>query len=72
MEKKSLAKELLEKYEEIEFFDELSTQSTNSLDIKEVAQLVFGRICTIIGCNIGGFVLFDFQKNQQQSIFKFC
>ena len=58
-EKKSLAKELLERYEEIDLFDELSTQITNSLDINQIAQLVLERINTIIDCDIGIFLLLD-------------
>lgn len=70
-EKKSLAKELLERYEEIDLFDELSTQITNSLDIKQIAQLVLERISTIIECNIGVFLLLDTQINQLKPIFNF-
>jgi len=70
-EKKSLARELLERYEEMDLFDELSTQITNSLDIKQIAQLVLERISTIIECNIGVFLLLDFQTNQLKPISHF-
>ena len=70
-EKKSLAKELLERYEEIDLFDELSTQITNSLNIKQIAQLVLERISTIIECNIGVFLLLDSQINQLKPISNF-
>lgn len=70
-EKKSLAKELLERYEEIDLFDELSTQITNSLDINQIAQLVLERISTIIECNIGVFLLLDSQTNQLKPIYNF-
>ena len=70
-EKKSLAKELLERYEEIDLFDELSTQITNSLDINQIAQLVLERISTIIECDIGVFLLFDYQTNQLKPISNF-
>lgn len=70
-EKKSLAKELLERYEEIDLFDELSTQITNSLDINQIAQLVLERISTIIECNIGVFLLLDFQTKQLKPIYNF-
>ncbi|AFY58936.1 histidine kinase with GAF domain [Rivularia sp. PCC 7116] len=70
-EKKSLAKELLERYEEIELFDELSTQITNSLDIKQIAQLVLERISQIIECNVGVFLLLDTESNKLKPISKF-
>ena len=70
-EKKSLAQELLERYEEIDLFDELSTQITNSLDIKQIAQLVLERISTIVECNIGVFLLLDSQINQLKPISNF-
>ncbi|MEA5593620.1 ATP-binding protein [Rivularia sp. UHCC 0363] len=70
-EKKSLAKELLERYEEIDLFDELSTQITNSLDINQIAQLVLERISTIIKCNVGVFLLLDSPTGQLQPLSKF-
>ncbi len=70
-EKKSLAKELLERYDEIDLFDELSTQITNSLDINQIAQLVLERISTIIECNIGVFLLLDDNTNQLKPISDF-
>ncbi|MEO1428935.1 MAG: ATP-binding protein [Cyanobacteria bacterium J06633_8] len=70
-EKKSLARELLERYEEIDLFDELSTQITNSLDIKQIAQLVLERISQIVECNIGVFLLLDSENNQLKPIYKF-
>ena len=70
-EKKSLAKELLERYEEIDLFDELSTQITNSLDINQIAQLVLERISTIIDCNLGVFLLFESSTNQLHPLSKF-
>lgn len=70
-EKKSLAKELLERYEEIDLFDELSTQITNSLNLNQIAQLVLERISTIIECNIGVFLLLEPQTGQLQPLYKF-
>ena len=70
-EKKSLAKELLERYEEIDLFDELSTQITNSLDINQIAQLVLERINTIIDCDIGIFLLLDKHTNQLKTLSQF-
>ena len=70
-EKKSLAKELLERYEEIDLFDELSTQITNSLDLNQIAQLVLERISKIIACDIGLFLLFESQTNQLQPLSQF-
>ncbi len=71
VEKKSLAKELLERYEEIDLFEELSTQITNSLDINQIAQLVLDKISTIIECDIGVFLLLDSQTNQLTPISDF-
>ncbi|NJO27211.1 MAG: hypothetical protein HC874_06430 [Richelia sp. SL_2_1] len=71
LEKKMLAKELLERYEEIDLFDELSTQITNSLNLNQIAQLVLERISTIIECNIGVFLLLEPQSDQLQPLFKF-
>ncbi len=71
VEKKSLAKELLERYEEIDLFDELSTQITNSLDINQIAQLVLERISTIIDCNVGIFLLLEPQTGQLHPLFEF-
>ena len=70
-EKKSLAKELLERYEEIDLFYELSTQITNSLNLNKIAQLVLERIRTIIECNIGVFLLLESQKGQLKSLYEF-
>jgi signal transduction histidine kinase len=70
-EKKSLAEELLERYEEIDLFDELSTQITNSLDINQIAQLVLERISTIVECDIGGFLLLEPQTNRLKPISHF-
>ena len=39
-EKKILAKELLERYQEIDLFEDISTQLTTSLDTRQIAQLV--------------------------------
>ncbi|MBE9213900.1 GAF domain-containing sensor histidine kinase [Plectonema cf. radiosum LEGE 06105] len=71
LEKKSLAKELLERYEEIDLFDELSTQITNSLNLNQIAQLVLERISTIIECNIGVFLLLEPQTGQLQPLYQF-
>ena len=59
IEKKTLANELLERYEEIDLFYELSTQITNSLNLNQIAQLVLERIKQSIECNIGVFLLLE-------------
>lgn len=43
-QKRSLASELLEKYQEIDFFYDLSTQLTANLNLKEVAHLVLEEV----------------------------
>ncbi|BAY33321.1 two-component sensor histidine kinase [Nostoc carneum NIES-2107] len=58
-EKKSLAKELLEKYQEIDLFQDLSTQVTASLDVQEIARLVIEEARTCIPSSCGAILWLD-------------
>ncbi|MBH8563387.1 GAF domain-containing sensor histidine kinase [Nostoc sp. CENA67] len=55
-EKKELAKELLERYQEIDLFEDILTQLTTSLDKREIAQLVLQEISQLI-CSSAGMIL---------------
>ncbi|MBD2301061.1 MULTISPECIES: sensor histidine kinase [Nostocales] len=56
-EKKELAKELLERYQEIDLFQDISTQLTTSLDTKQIAQLVLQEISQLIESSAGTILL---------------
>jgi len=59
VEKKSIAIELLERYQEIDLFYELATQITASLNLQEVAQLVIEKVGTSVECSCGAVLLLD-------------
>ncbi|MGI0487971.1 ATP-binding protein [Pantanalinema rosaneae CENA516] len=59
IEKKSLAHELLEKYEEIDLFQDVSTQITTSLDLQELTQLVIEETRKVIASTRGAVLLVD-------------
>ncbi|MEH1812745.1 MAG: ATP-binding protein [Nostoc sp.] len=56
-EKKVLAKELLERYQEIDLFDDISTQLTTSLDTRQIAQLVLQELSQLIESSAGMILL---------------
>ncbi|MBD2495873.1 sensor histidine kinase [Nostoc sp. FACHB-280] len=56
-EKKELAKELLERYQEIDLFQDISTQLTTSLDTKQIAQLVLQEMSQLIESSAGTILL---------------
>ncbi|WP_375510396.1 ATP-binding protein [uncultured Nostoc sp.] len=56
-EKKILAKELLERYQEIDLFDDISTQLTTSLDTRQIAQLVLQELSQLIESSAGMILL---------------
>jgi signal transduction histidine kinase len=58
-EKKAVTKELLDKYEEIELFQDLSTQVTASLDVKEIARLVIEEAKNSIDSTSAAILLLD-------------
>jgi len=56
-EKRGLAKELLERYQEIDLFEDISTQLTASLDKQHIAQLVLEEISKLIESSVGVILL---------------
>ncbi len=58
-EKKILAKELLERYQEIDLFEDISTQLTTSLDRRQIAQLVLQELSQLIESSAGMILLFS-------------
>ncbi|MBD2499524.1 ATP-binding protein [Anabaena azotica] len=56
-EKKVLAKELLERYQEIDLFEDISTQLTRSLDTRQIAQLVLQELHQLIESSAGIILL---------------
>ncbi|MEH2449138.1 MAG: ATP-binding protein [Nostoc sp.] len=56
-EKKELAKELLERYQEIDLFEDISTQLTTSLDTRQIAQLVLQELSQLIESSAGMILL---------------
>ncbi|MEH1786434.1 ATP-binding protein [Nostoc sp.] len=56
-EKKVLAKELLERYQEIDLFQDISTQLTTSLDTRQIAQLVLQELSQLIESSAGMILL---------------
>ena len=56
-EKKVLAKELLERYQEIDLFEDISTQLTRSLDTRQIAQLVLEELRQLIESSAGMILL---------------
>ncbi len=58
-EKKVLAKELLERYEEIDLFEDISTQLTTSLDTRQIAQLVLQELSQLMESSAGMILLLN-------------
>lgn len=56
-EKKVLAIELLERYQEIDLFDDISTQLATSLDTRQIAQLVLQELSRLIESSAGMILL---------------
>ncbi|AFY35285.1 ATP-binding protein [Calothrix sp. PCC 7507] len=56
-EKKELAKELLERYQEIDLFQDISTQLTTSLDRRQIAELVLQELSQLIESSAGMILL---------------
>ncbi len=63
-EKKSLANELLEKYQEIDQFQDISTQINASLNLQEVAQFVIQAAVNRLESTNGSIFLLNQQTNQ--------
>ncbi|OUL18365.1 GAF domain-containing sensor histidine kinase [Nostoc sp. 106C] len=58
-DKKVVVRELLEKYEEIDLFQDLSTQVTASLDVQEISRLVIEEARNLINSTSGAILLLD-------------
>jgi len=56
-EKKELAIELLERYQEIDLFEDISTKLTTSLDTRQIAQLVLQELSQLIESSAGMILL---------------
>lgn len=56
-EKKELAIELLERYQEIDLFEDISTKLTTSLDRRQIAQLVLQELSQLIESSAGMILL---------------
>ncbi|MBD2358016.1 GAF domain-containing sensor histidine kinase [Tolypothrix sp. FACHB-123] len=69
-EKKAVTKELLDKYEEIDLFQDLSTQVTASLDVQEIARLVIEEAKNFIQSTSSAILLLDDNTNWFRIIWK--
>lgn len=58
-EKKELARELLERYQEIDLFEDISTQLTTSLDARQIAQLVLQEMGRLVESTAGAILLLN-------------
>ncbi len=70
-EKKLLAKELLEKYQEIDTIYDISTQVTRSLDLKELAELVLEEARKLIRSTNGSILLLDHSTGRFQVLWEY-
>jgi signal transduction histidine kinase len=70
-EKKELAKELLERYQEIDLFEDISTQLTRSLNTRQIAQLVLQELQQLIESSAGMILLLSDDGNGFEVIAEF-
>ncbi|WP_445636689.1 histidine kinase [Nostoc sp. DSM 114161] len=70
-EKKILAKELLERYQEIDLFEDISTQLTTSLDRRQIAQLVLQEMSQLIESSAGMILLLNPEGADFETIAEF-
>ena len=70
-EKRSLGDELLEKYEEIDLFQDLSTQITASLDLQEVAHWLTQEAGKLIDASSATLLLLDREKGELEILSQF-
>ncbi|HEY9799529.1 MAG TPA: ATP-binding protein [Leptolyngbyaceae cyanobacterium] len=70
-EKKVLAKELLERYQEIDLFEDISTQLTRSLDTRQIAQLVLQELHQLIESSAGMILLLNADGSAFEMIAEF-
>ncbi|MBD2447422.1 GAF domain-containing protein [Nostoc sp. FACHB-152] len=70
-EKKELAIELLERYQEIDLFEDISTQLTTSLDKLQIAQLVLQEVSRLIESSAGVILLLNADATSFEIITEF-
>ncbi|MBW4564651.1 MAG: GAF domain-containing sensor histidine kinase [Mojavia pulchra JT2-VF2] len=70
-EKKEIAKELLERYQEIDLFEDISTQLTTSLDRRQIAQLVLQEMSQLIDSSAGMILLLSSDATALEIIAEF-
>ncbi|WP_392531177.1 sensor histidine kinase [Nostoc sp. C117] len=70
-EKKILAKELLERYQEIDLFEDISTQLTTSLDRRQIAQLVLQEMSQLVESSAGMILLLSPDATEFEIIAEF-
>ncbi|MBD2296390.1 GAF domain-containing protein [Anabaena sphaerica FACHB-251] len=70
-EKKELAKELLERYQEIDLFEDISTQLTTSLNTRQIAQLVLQEMSQLIASSAGMILLLNSDGTVFETIAEF-
>jgi GAF domain/His Kinase A (phospho-acceptor) domain len=70
-EKKVLAIELLERYQEIDLFEDISTQLTTSLDRRHIAQLVLQEMSQLIESSAGIILLLSADATEFEIIAEF-
>ncbi|MBG1265869.1 GAF domain-containing sensor histidine kinase [Nostoc sp. WHI] len=70
-EKKELAIELLERYQEIDLFEDISTKLTTSLDTRQIAQLVLQELSQLIESSAGMILLLDLDATAFEIIAEF-
>jgi signal transduction histidine kinase len=71
LQKKSLAKELLERYQELDLFYDLSTQITASLDITDIAELAIAELKTLIPATSGAVFLVGADRRSLEQLASF-
>jgi signal transduction histidine kinase len=70
-EKKELARELLERYQEIDLFEDISTQLTSSLETRQIAQLVLQEMNRLIESSAGIILLLKEDGTEFETIAEF-
>lgn len=70
-EKKELARELLERYQEIDLFEDLSTQLTTSLETRQIAQLVLQELHQLLDSSMGSILLLNSEGTAFESVAEF-
>jgi len=70
-EKKELAIELLERYQEIDLFEDISTKLTTSLDTRQIAQLVLQELSQLIESSAGMILLLSPDATAFETIAEF-